>query len=261
VHVTALHALGFIDAGIYTVDVLPVAIRFLLEATERTYAAIYEHPKAGVWINFVRLFEDGTSITFTNTQDRGLEKRPGHPTVHRPGATASQLYPVVHEQSPAGTRKQLSPSSIVSEFEQAWADGVRWRKSRGGISTTEVASVILSRGSQPTRVLRPDRIHYVAEQDGAAERDLKAALTTLFERGDGVEKAYLVFVKYDESPEGGVALGLVSSSKDLALVDGVRKIFASRFAPNAHLDILFVTTAEAARIGRVCAPFYARASR
>src|SRR5438034_6276192 len=46
------------------------------------YAVIYEHPKAGIWINFVVLFQDGSSITFTNTQDRGMEKRPGHPTLH-----------------------------------------------------------------------------------------------------------------------------------------------------------------------------------
>ena len=72
--------LGFADAGIYTVDVLPVGLQFLLNSSERMYAVIYEHPKAGIWINFVVLFEDETSVTFTNTQDRGLEKRPGYPT-------------------------------------------------------------------------------------------------------------------------------------------------------------------------------------
>src|SRR5438105_2741386 len=91
-YANAFHEAGFTDAGTYTVDVLPVAIQFLLKAAERMYAVIYEHPKAGTWINLVALFEDGTSITFTNTRDRGLEKRPGHPIIYLTGANASQLY-------------------------------------------------------------------------------------------------------------------------------------------------------------------------
>src|SRR5207253_4238259 len=156
-------------------------------------------PKAGIWINFVVLFQDGSSITFTNTQDRGMEKRPGHPTVHVAGAAAGQLYSIAVAQCPRQPRKVLTPESLVAEFEKAWADRIQWRKSRGGISAAEVASVILSRGGQPTRVIRPERVHYIREQDGAPERELKAELSKIFDSHSGVTKAYLWQGKYDES--------------------------------------------------------------
>jgi hypothetical protein len=258
-YTTALHALGFGDTGTYSVDVLPVGLQFLLKSSDRMYAVIYEHPKAGVWINFVILFEDGTSITFTNTQDRGLEKRPGHPTVHVPGATADQLYPIAVAQCPPVARKFLTPESIVTEFEKAWADGIQWRKSRGGISVTEVASMVLSRAGQPAQiVLRPERIHYITEQDGGPERELKKTLRTIFDSYAGVAKAYLVYVRYDESPEGSVAVCVLSTSREMKLVEDIRSAFKSLFRMGEHLDIMFVSPSEAARIEAVCQPFFSR---
>jgi hypothetical protein len=257
-YTTALQAIGFRNTGIYSVDVLPVLLQFLLKDSDRIYAVIYDHPKAGVWINFVVLFEDGTSITFTNTQDRGLEKRPGHPTVHVPGAAAGQLYPMVIAQCPRGARKALTPESIVAEFEKAWADHIQWRKSQGGISVTEAASVALSRGGQPTRVLRPERIHYITEQDGIAERDFKNALTKIFDSYAGVAKAYLVYLRYDESPEGSVALCLLSTSREMKLVEDASSVFKSQFRSGEHLDIMFVSPSQAARIEAVCKPFFIR---
>ena len=47
-------------------------------------------------------------------------------------------------------RKALSASSIVAEFEHAWAEGVRSRKQRG-FAAAEVASVLLSRDGQSAR--------------------------------------------------------------------------------------------------------------
>ena len=257
-YAAGFRSVGFTDTGTYTIDVLPAVVHFLLKESERMYAVIYEHPKAGAWINIVVLFEDGTSMTFTSTQDRGLETRPGHPTIHVPGATAQQLYSTALAHCPAGARKPLMPESIVQQFEKAWADGIQWRKSRDGISATEVASVILSRGGQPTRVLRPERVHYIREQDGAPERELKAALSKTFDSYAGVTKAYLVQVKYDESAETSVSLCLQSTAREMKLVDGMRTAFKSLFRLGEHLDIMFVTPAEAQRIETVCPPFFTR---
>src|SRR5437016_3365404 len=139
-----MSALGFADAGTYTVDVLPVVIQFLLKKTDHVYAVIYEHPKAGVWLNLVILYEDGRSMTFSTTADRGLEKRPGHPTVHSKGATAAALYTMTCQLMNEPPRKPVIASTIPAEFEKAWSDGVHWRKSRG-FSVEETASVLLTR--------------------------------------------------------------------------------------------------------------------
>src|SRR5581483_5991777 len=61
--VTPLRDLSFSDAGTYTVDPLPVALRFLLHSSGTIYAIVYEHAKAGVWLDLVVLYEDGTSLT------------------------------------------------------------------------------------------------------------------------------------------------------------------------------------------------------
>jgi hypothetical protein len=257
-----LRTLGFADAGTYTVDALPVVLRFALDESQCMYATIYEHPKAEVWMNFVVLYEDSTSITFTTTRDRGLEHRPGHPIVHRPGASTTELHAAVMRQLAGDKpRKALSASSIVAEFEHAWVEGVRWRKHRG-FATAEVASVLLSRDGRSARMLRPQRIDFLAEQDGAPERTLKGALVSIFAAQQTLEKAYLVRARYDESPETSVALCLVSATPDdEALVEAIRKSFAAVFRAGTHLDILFVASAEIERLERVCQPFWARAPR
>jgi hypothetical protein len=254
-HASTIVRLGFSDAGTYTIDPLGVAVRFFLKVSDRMYSVIYEHPKAGTWLNFVVLYEDGSNITFTTTQDRGLEQRPGHPIVHSPGATADNLYSIAVSKAPPNGRKPLSPESIVIEFEQAWAEGIRWKKDRG-VSMTEVASLLFSRDGRDARILRPDRIQYIAEQDGTPERELKARFVKVFAAYPALEKAYLVFLRYDEAPQGSVALCLATSSKDMTLVDAIRKTFAELFSVNSHLDILFVAPSEAARVEQVCQPFY-----
>ncbi len=257
-HAAGLRGRGFTEAGTYAVDALPVMIRFLVKESERIYAAIYEHPKAGVWLNLVILHEDGTSLTLTNTQDRGLEKRPGHQIVYVHKAVAGQLYALALQAAAGPARRVVTASTIPDEFEKAWADGIRWRKARG-ISVTEAASVVLSRDGQPSRMLRKDRIQFIAEQDGPPERVLKDALSKVFEAHPSVEKAWLVLAGYDNASEIHVALCLFSASPDeVALIGAVRQTFARSFAKGTHLDILFVSTSDLKQLESICAPFYPR---
>jgi hypothetical protein len=234
-----------------------LASQFLLKKPDDVYAVVYEHPKAGVWLNLVILYENGASMTLTTTADRGLEKRPGHPTLHAPGASAEKLYTITKELVNEPKRKMLTSTSIVTEFERAWAEGVQWRKSRG-VSATEAVSVLLSRDGKNARLLRPDRIDFVAEPDGSPERELKKRLSELFAR-QAVGAAHLVRVRYDESPDYPVALCLRGASpKDAGLLLATQKIFASVFQSGVHLDILFVAAADVGRLERVCPAFYTR---
>jgi hypothetical protein len=244
-------SLGFTDVGIYTVDVLPVAIRFLINESERQYAAIYEHPQAGVWINLVILYDDGTSLTFTNSQDRGLEQRPGHPIVYAHRASAEALHAATLQQARGEvSRKRITPASIVRDFEKAWADGIHWRKNRG-ISEMEVASVFFSQKGQPTRVLRPERIHFIAESK--ADAMLKGELSKVFDEFKSVQKAYLAEVRYDEVPNAAVTLCLFAAQPvTLPLVEAIRKT-------SSHLNLLLVREARLPQLEAVCPPFYINA--
>jgi hypothetical protein len=109
-----------------------------------------------------------------------------------------------------------------------------------------------------TKWMCPDRIHYIKEQDGIPERDLKDALKKVFDSYAGVSKAYLVYVTYDEAPEGSVALCVLSTSREVKLVDEMQSAFKSLFRRGEHLDIMFVNSTDAARIEAVCRPFFSR---
>jgi hypothetical protein len=258
-YATNVRGLGFVEAGSYTIDALPVAVRFLLKEAERMYATIYEHPKAGVWMNFVILYENGTSSTLTTTPNRGLEQRPGHPIVHSPGASPEQLYALAARHGRRiEERKPLSQASIVAEFERSWKDGVAWRKSRG-FTTVEVASILLTRDGKPSRVLRAKRIQFIADEDGPPERGLKEGLATVFEQHPSLERAYLVRVRYDESPNVAVALCLVgASASNTTLVEDVRRTFLERFPGGSHLDLMFVPSVDQPRLDAASRPFYTR---
>jgi len=259
-YVRPLLSLGFTDVGSFTVDVLTVAAQFLLKEPDNVYAVVYEHPKAGVWLNLVILYENGESMTLTSTADRGLEKRPGHPTLHAPGSSAEKLYAITRELLNQPQRKTLAASMIVEEFERAWAEGVKWRKDRG-VSATEAVSVLLSRDGKKARMLRPNRIEFVAEQIGGPENELKKRLSEAF-GGRAVGSAYLARVRYDESPDFPVALCLRDASpNDEVLLSAIQRIVASVFQSSVQLDIIFITAADVSRIEAVCAAFYRREVR
>ena len=152
----------------------------------------------------------------------------------------------------------LTTEVIPVLFEKAWADGIRWRKSRP-ISELEVASVFFLRNGQPTRVLRPERIHFVAEQDGIPERQLKAALTKVFDRFQSIDKAYLARVSHDESTETSVTLCLYSTQNvRLPLVEAMKQSFAALFNKDQHLDMLIVRSPQVPQLEAVCRPFYSQ---
>src|SRR4029079_8109918 len=72
-----LRPIAFSDAGTYTITEMPgVAVRIMVSPSDCMYAAIYEHPQAGVWFDLATRYSDGTSITFTSAKAPGLASRP-----------------------------------------------------------------------------------------------------------------------------------------------------------------------------------------
>jgi hypothetical protein len=140
-----LLAEGFEDAGTYGIDPLPdVMARFFVNPETKTYAVIYDHPKAGVWLNFVALYTNGDSSTYSNTPARGLNPRPGHEVVNEPGATAQELYKMFLARRPDGWMRSVDREAVIASFEKAYAEGMAWRK-RQGVSVEEVLRVARTR--------------------------------------------------------------------------------------------------------------------
>src|SRR5215470_8691801 len=83
---------GFRDAGIYAVDEMPgLVIQLLVEPAEALMACIYEHPKAGGWLDIAQNYEGGGGHNVTSLPDAGLDSRPGYTTDHMPQASPGAL--------------------------------------------------------------------------------------------------------------------------------------------------------------------------
>ena len=92
-------------------------------------------------------------------------------------------------------------------------------------------------------------------QDGDAERELKAELGEIFRSSGNVERAYLARVEYEDSDSSDVALCLVTA-EDVALVKQVEGLFRRQFSRDEHLDVLFISAVDEAKLQEVCRPFF-----
>lgn len=104
--------------------------------------------------------------------------------------------------------------------------------------------------------MRVPEVQFLGEQDGKPERLLKGRLAESFKQRGEVQRAYLAQVISGD--QAGVALCVKARyGADANLVREVGSIFASIFAKQAHLDILFLSESQEAALRDVCAPFYA----
>ncbi len=142
---------GFEDAGVHTVREMPgVVIRLFASAGESLWAAVYEHPKAGRWVEVYTRYMDGTSATFSTHPPHGLEPRPGDVVVHAPGFSVEDLVARALGERPRRSMKPARSTTAVHEFEQAYADGIAWRK-QTGVSGSEVVAIERNRQRQVVR--------------------------------------------------------------------------------------------------------------
>ena len=107
---------------------------------------------------------------------------------------------------------------------------------------------------------REPRIEFLAEQDGVAERSLKAALGPVLAADTTIERAYLARVGFQPQERIGVALCLAGPSEpSRAVLRGIQECFAGMFRTGATLDILALSREQESDAERVCSPFFVRA--
>ncbi len=140
-----LLAKGFSDVGIFRINELPdVTLRLFIKSEEYVASTIYEHPKVGLWMDCYTRYQDGKGITFSTSKDPGLDQRPGHPIIYLPGLASDDLYERAIKERPKDSMVHLTADSLQKYFEQAYAEGMVWRKNKG-ISGKEVAKVAVAR--------------------------------------------------------------------------------------------------------------------
>ena len=120
---------GFADAGAYAIDELPgTSVVLLTNMRARMTATIYDHERAGVWVEIVTRYEDGRRCTHTTLEGHGLGTRPGNTLVSLPGVSLAELLARARADRPAGNPSVVGRDEAQSEFEQDYADWVAARK-------------------------------------------------------------------------------------------------------------------------------------
>ncbi len=137
-----LLAAGFDYAGTFKVDKMPgVKIAILAKPADCVAAHIYEHPKAGTWIELVTRYDDGSSHTLTTLPATGIQSPPWVQTIRASKAPASDLVRQLIGGRKPGAMKSVASDEAVREFEEGYAKSILWQKNKG-MTTGEMAQVV-----------------------------------------------------------------------------------------------------------------------
>jgi hypothetical protein len=118
-----------------------------------------------------------------------------------------------------------------------------------------------SKPPQPPQKLTPPTTKFIGEQDGAAERDLKARFGELLRHEPMVERAYLARAEHRDGTGVHVTLAIKRScGADPSLIPKLASIFTGIFGSHEHLDMMFVREDQEQQLRSVCRPLY-RAAR
>ena len=138
---------GFRDAGVYVVDEMPgLVVQLLVEPAAAFLACIYEHPKAGHWVDVAQSYEGGGGFTVSSMTDPGLDARPGYATDHMPHASSVALLARAKSHVAAGSPMWISTEQASQRFEQVYAESIAWRKQHG-VSRREVVNVAMKKAA------------------------------------------------------------------------------------------------------------------
>lgn len=140
--ISSLRSAGFADAGVYSVDKMPgVKVAILAKPEDCVAAHVYEHPKAGIWIELVTRYQDGTSTTLTTLPSTG-QNQPAWLTMMRNAkAPAADLVQQLIRDRRLGAMKPVSVQQAPREFEEGFAKYMSWRKATP-MTADEVAPTV-----------------------------------------------------------------------------------------------------------------------
>jgi hypothetical protein len=144
--VEPLRQARFTEIGTFRTDGSGVALEALWRPDDSVYAIVYEHPKAGVWLDLVTRFQDGSRITYCTQRDTLLDHAEHNVVRFHEGMPAGELLSRFLAERPSKPIASMSPEEFVGHFEQAYADTMDWIIARGGPTEAEIRRQCERRG-------------------------------------------------------------------------------------------------------------------
>ena len=136
----ALSKLGFAHCGDFHVpEAGPSTIRAYLSSCGTVSAYLCKHPaKPEAFLDLVRVFEDGSSLTVTDAGPSGLEDCPQHSNIKLTGWSPDKLLQELEERTPDKPVTALSSQKLGPLYERGYAEVMDWRVEKGGVSREEM---------------------------------------------------------------------------------------------------------------------------
>jgi hypothetical protein len=100
-------------------------------------------------------------------------------------------------------------------------------------------------------------IHFLGEQDGPIEQQIKARWQSILATFPDVLRAYLAIASFGQSQNYQVVLCIMSKTGDNPLlVDALVQPFREMFNTATPIDIMFLHAANEVDVKKVCRAFY-----
>jgi hypothetical protein len=140
--ISSFRTAGFADAGAYSVDMMPgVKVAIFAKPEDCIAAYVFEHPKAGTWIELVTRYQDGTSTTLTTLPSTGQKQPAWLTTMRTAKAPAGDLVRQFMRDRRPGAMKHISAEQAPQDFEEGFAKYMQWRKATP-MTAAEVAPTV-----------------------------------------------------------------------------------------------------------------------
>lgn len=147
-----MEELGFIPGKTYTIEEMPgVTLLSLFHRQDEILATLYRHDIAGVWVDFVVEYEDGTELTVSNAPyGEEIDTRPEVTKIIQKEFSIQQLYSEVKSRWESKPKITSNLQTFKQIFEEAYKRDMVWRNERGGITEDEVRRVAAKDGDRYT---------------------------------------------------------------------------------------------------------------
>lgn len=149
-----LAELGYEPDGLFeTYAPLQIEIQGFRNSQSSSFAALYEIKQMDrLCLDLVADLSDGTHITVSNAEDKGLDHpqfskliRLDHLDLSEP-EQVREMYARLLEELQGKTTVDLTGQKFEDNFESFWAREMDWRMERGGVTTEEVIRISAKNG-------------------------------------------------------------------------------------------------------------------
>lgn len=142
-----LRQLQFQHVGDFITELDYLRLRAFAQPRTGVYAIVFEHDKAGVWLELICETVSGGGMSYSTAREgEAVDPRPGWKKANDPEATPEALYERLLRDRPAEPLRPASIEAFVSDFERNYAASMDWRNSRGGATEEEIRRILSAKG-------------------------------------------------------------------------------------------------------------------